>query len=97
MVTARNVEECRSMILANLARRGDESGKGGGEWRARLGSWAETTAWRLDSQGSLDGRYRQALWAWWLGPSVRRTTFLAKSWLKLKLRTVRSGRGAGAG
>jgi len=90
MVTARNVEECRSIILANLARRGDEGRKSGAQWLARLGNWAERTAWRLDSQGSLDGRYRQALWAWWLAPSIRRATLLAKSWLKLKLRPAGS-------
>lgn len=93
--TTTNVQESHSIILANLARRGDESSRNGGEWRARLGNLAEATAWRLDGQGSLDGRYRHALWAWWLAPSVRRTNFLVKSWLKLKLRTVRSGPGAG--
>ncbi|MCZ6673423.1 MAG: glycosyltransferase [Verrucomicrobia bacterium] len=55
-------------------------------WRSRLANLAETSAWQLDSQGCLEGRFNQARWTWMLDPNWRRLKFVLKSWLKIKLK-----------
>jgi glycosyltransferase involved in cell wall biosynthesis len=85
-VSGSNIRECYFVIIANLARRCEWAPVAQEQpWRSHLAAYAETTAWQLDSQNCIEGRFNQARWAWMLEPNIRRSIMLMKSWLKYRL------------
>jgi GT2 family glycosyltransferase len=84
-ITAANVRESYLMGQTNLLRLGSRmEAQEVARFRSRLAHAAESTAWRLDERGSLEGRLNQARWAWRLEPNWRRFVLVMKSWLKYR-------------
>jgi len=88
MISATNIRESCHVIQTNLARLGLNQTIARADWRKRLAEFAETTAWRLDERGSLEGRLNQHCWAWRLAPTFSRLRMVARSWLKLRMGNV---------
>ncbi len=95
MLSGSNIHEMTLLIQANLNRLERQfpgSSARVADWRTRLAKFAEATAWKLDQNGSLEGRLNQARWAWTLRPGLNRFRFLLTSKLRYLLSKLLGGR-----